>query len=173
MAGKSIAGFQNLGILRLYSGGHRGPHRNTQGTLVRATLEGGGQAHGNASRRPDGIAGEKPTEVDHVKNIVEVLSVDLKAHIHSIRLVYIHARRGVDLKSGIDAAASEVDAIYDGLSVGLSWSARSVDTFLKSYSWIALKIEWQAAVKLNTAGKPEARIHLVAKTSANRVALVL
>ena len=41
-------------------------------------LEVGGKAQGEASRRPDGVAGKQPAEVDHVENVGKILSVDLK-----------------------------------------------------------------------------------------------
>ena len=49
-------------------------------------LEAGRETHSNAPRRPDGIAGEKPAEVNHVQNVGEVLSVRLKPYGNAIRL---------------------------------------------------------------------------------------
>lgn len=42
------------------------------------------EAHGDAPGRADGIAGEKAAEVDHIDNIIEVLPVDLKNHLHAV-----------------------------------------------------------------------------------------
>jgi hypothetical protein len=51
-----------------------------------SNLKVGGDAHSKAARRPDGVAGEKTAEVDNVKNIRKVLSVNLKLHIHRTRM---------------------------------------------------------------------------------------
>jgi len=43
-------------------------------------LEVGCEAQRKASGRPDGVAGEQTAEVDYVKDVGEVLTVDLKPH---------------------------------------------------------------------------------------------
>ena len=47
-------------------------------------LEVGCKAQGDTPRRSDGIAGEQTTEIEHVKDVVKVLSVDLKPHLHRV-----------------------------------------------------------------------------------------
>jgi len=76
-----------------------------------SNLKVGGDAHSNAARQPDGVTGEKTAEVDNVKNIRKVLSVNLKLHIHTIRLVNLRAHRRIDLKRRVDAACSKVNSI--------------------------------------------------------------
>ncbi len=60
---------------------------------------------------------KRPAEVDDVKNVGKVLSIDLEPYIHTVRLINIRARRGIDLEGGIDAASGKVDTIHDLLSV--------------------------------------------------------
>jgi hypothetical protein len=115
----------------------------------------------------------RPPKVDHIQYVVKVLRVNLEAHLQPVRLINIRARRGIDLKGRIDPPAGKVDAIYYVLPVGLGWSARPVDALLERQAGIALKVEGQAAVKLNSACYPEAWSDLVTKASAHRVALVL
>jgi len=71
---------------------------------VGLTLEAGGEAQGDTPRRSDGVAGKKTSEVDHVKNVRQVLPVDLKAHISSLPAdqVWLLLRRGwlSEMRSG-------------------------------------------------------------------------
>jgi hypothetical protein len=68
-----------------------------------ACLEVSRKTQGNVARRADGVSGEETVEVDDVQNIVEVLSVNLKLHDHTIRPVDNRARGRVDLERRIDA----------------------------------------------------------------------
>src|ERR1700722_5123495 len=86
---------------------------------------------------------EKETpEIDHVENVVKVLAVDLKPHVHPVRFVDIGARGGIDLESRINSSASEVNAVHDGLSVCLFRPSRSVNGLLKSLTWVTLGWHW-------------------------------
>ncbi len=76
--------------------------------------------------------------------------------------VDVGAGRGVDLERGIDAAAIEIDAIQDLLAV-----------LGESGGRVAVELKWQAGVKLNSAGDPEARSDLIANACAKGVALIL
>src|SRR5208337_3306344 len=122
----------------------------------------GGEAQGNATRRPDSIAREQAAEVDDVQNVGEVLAVDLKLHIHVIRLVDVRARRRIHLKRRIDAPAGKVDSTDHLLAV-----------FGERPLWGSVDLEGQPGVVLNSARDPEARFYLVAKASAKAVALIL
>ena len=125
-------------------------------------LEVGSQAQGDTSRRADGVAREEPAEIDYVEDVGEVLSIDLKAHRHVVGFINLGGRRGIDLEGGIDAAAGKVDAIENRLPI-----------FRENLRWIAVEFEGEAGVILNSACDPEARCQLVAKTSADGVALIL
>jgi hypothetical protein len=129
---------------------------------IRLSLEVCGEAEGEASWGADGVAGEQASEVDHVENVGEVLSVDLKQHVYAIGLVNVRAGGGTDLKARIDAAAGKVDAVQDLLAV-----------FGEDRSRVAVEFEGKAGVVLNSACDPKARFHLIADTSANGVALIL
>ena len=85
--------------------------------IARDALEGRGEAHGCAARWSDGVAGKKTPEVDDVKNVGKVLSIDLETHIQTLRLIDIRARRGIDLKGRIDALTDKVKAIQHLLAV--------------------------------------------------------
>ena len=115
-----------------------------------------------APRRSNSVAGEKTSEIDDVKNVGKILSVDLKLHLQVVRFIDIRARRGIDLKSGIDTPPGKVDAIDHLLTV-----------FGERLLLGTLELEWQPGVVLNSTRDPEAGVHLIAETSANRVALVL
>ena len=100
--------------------------------LHHQNLEAGGEAEGHTPRRSDGIAGKKTAKIDDVENVGEVLSIDLKPRSHMVRFVNFRAGRGIDLERRENASAGKVDAIHDGLSVCLGWSARSVDALFRS-----------------------------------------
>ena len=80
---------------------------------VFSVLKTGREAHSNTSRRPDGVAGEETAEVDDIQDVSQILAVDLKLHLQTLRLVDIHARGSIDLKRRIDAAAFKVDSSED------------------------------------------------------------
>ena len=121
-----------------------------------------GQTQRVTSRRPDGVAGEQAAKVDDVEDVVEVLSVNLKPHIQAFGFVDVGAGRRVDLKTRIDAATREVDAAEDLRPI-----------FGQNRGRVAVELERQAGVVLNSAGDPEARHDLIAQAAANGVALVL
>lgn len=108
------------------------------------------------------IAREEPSKVDHVQNVVQIQSIGLKADVQAVRFMDVCTCGGVGLKSGINSTAIEVDAIQDLLTI-----------LCQNRGWIAVKIEGQTGVELEAAGDPEARSHLIAKTSANSVTLIL
>ena len=62
----------------------------------------------------------------------------------------------------IDAAAGKVDAIQHLLAV-----------FGENLGWVAVELEGEPGVVLNSARDPEAWFDLIAKTPANGVALIL
>src|SRR5580704_451057 len=131
------------------------------GLLARFDLEVGVKPQAKAARRTNGVAGEKAAEVDHVQNIVKVLSVGLNIHLHAIRLVNLRPGRGVDLERWINAASSEVDPIQHLLSVLRQHRCR-----------VAYEFKGQAGVKLNSSTNPETRPDLVASAPANGVPLI-
>ena len=75
---------------------------------------------------------KSPPKSMTLRTLLRFLSVDLKSHIHSIRLINIRARRSIDLKSRIDAPSGKVDTIHDSLTVGLGWPTWPVDALFKS-----------------------------------------
>jgi hypothetical protein len=55
-------------------------------------LEVGSQAQGDTAGRADGIAREESAEIDDVKNVVKVLSVDLEAHCQVVGFINLRTR---------------------------------------------------------------------------------
>lgn len=120
------------------------------------------EAEGEASRWADGVAGEQTTEVDDVQDVGEILSVDLKEHMQTVRLVNIRARRRIDLQGRVDTSAVKINPIQHLLAV-----------FSQHRGRIAIELEWESGVVLNSPRDPEARCDLVTKASAHGVALIL
>lgn len=125
-------------------------------------LKSGREAYGKAPRGADGVAREETAEVDDVKHIVQVLPVNLKAHLQAFGPVNIRPSRGIYLESWVDAAPVEVNAIEDLLPV-----------FGEDRGRIAIELEGETGVELNSPSDPEAWRDLIAKSSADGVALVL
>src|SRR5271167_1110700 len=73
--------------------------------------------HRNAPRGANRITGKQSAKIEDVQNIVEICSVDLKAHRRVVRLIDFRARRGIDLERRIDAPACEVNPIEYLLAV--------------------------------------------------------
>src|SRR6185437_8185660 len=70
-------------------------------------------ADDEAPRRANGIAGKEPAKVDDIETIVQILSIDLKAHLEPLAPVDVGAQRSIDRKQRENAAACEVDAADD------------------------------------------------------------
>jgi hypothetical protein len=129
---------------------------------VFSVLKTGGEAHSNTPRRPDGVAREETSEVDHIEDVRQILAVDLKLHLKTLRLVDIHAGGCIDLERRIDAPAVKVDSSED---------LRAIEG--KRFGWVAAELERQASTVLNSASNPKTGLDLVAQAAANGVALVL
>ena len=69
-----------------------GKQASTPGARETKVLKAGRKAHGDAARRPDCVAGEKAAEIDDIQDVIKVLPVDLKLHIHVVGLIYESAR---------------------------------------------------------------------------------
>src|ERR1700683_2543009 len=125
-------------------------------------LKRGGEAHGEGAGRADGVAGEEAAKVDDVEDVGEILAVNLEAGVKALGVVEQSASGGVDLEGRINAAAREIDTTENLRAI-----------FGKDVGGIAVKFEGQPGIVLNAAGKPEARIYLIAEAAANCVALIL
>src|SRR5580698_28050 len=139
------------------------------GSVIRL-LETRREPCGNAPWRPNCIAGEKSAEVDYVENVIQILPVDRKAHVHAIRFIKVRARRSIHLKRRINPLPRKIDPVNDLLPVSLYFLRNALRYRNRR---IAFEIKWQPAIKLHSARYPETRRHLIAQPSANRISLIL